>query len=82
MGAITAMLALTALVRTTRYAVRWTWSSPWNWSVNGTASRKPVSTCTPVCVERSSWISSVQLRLIVASGSRSGSGSGMVTAAR
>ena len=55
-----------------------------NRSVNGTASRKPVSTWTPVCVDLSSWISSVQLRLIVCSGMppAGGSGSGVLTPAR
>jgi hypothetical protein len=47
--------------------------------LEGTVSKNPVSTCTPVWVDRSSWISSVQLRLIVSlSGAPSGNGGGSV----
>src|SRR4051794_24174543 len=67
------MVAPTALRSTTRYAARSKSSRLSNLSVNGTASRNPVRTWTPVWVDLSSWTSSVQFRLIVAAlGSPSG----------
>ena len=64
-----------------RYAVRWTSSSVSNLSLNGTVNKNPVSTWTPVCVDRSSWTSSVQLRFhrLVRDGVR-GPGSGVCMA--